>query len=125
MGALFAMVTLILCLMSNTIIRVDSSIVPEYIVWGKGERTQRHTVNPGVSRMRRQARTRHAYPWEMWLRREPLILIRGRDYLCTPEVMRQQIRNAASRYSVTVNTSIEGDTIKVDVCQKDEDSLSD
>lgn len=42
------------------------------------------------------------YDWGKWFRRPRFKLRRGRDYACDPQVMAQQVRNAASRMGRSV-----------------------
>lgn len=42
------------------------------------------------------------YPWEKWFGKSKFFLYRGRDYTCSTWTMIQQVRNAASARSLSL-----------------------
>ena len=40
------------------------------------------------------------YPWEEWFAKAKFKLRQGKDFDCNPHVMAQQIRNAATKYTI-------------------------
>lgn len=66
------------------------------------------------------ALVRKSYPWNLWLaawKQTPTIIRQGRDFICEPNVMAQQIRNAASKRGVSVHVEITGQYVKIQVQQ--------
>jgi len=53
------------------------------------------------------------HPWDKWLKRKKLILIRGRDFRCQPHSMSVMVRNAAYARGIRVSVRIDEDTLTV------------
>lgn len=53
------------------------------------------------------------YPWDEWLRRRRLRLVRGIDFDCQPHSMSVMIRTRAARRGLRVSVSIDESVITV------------
>ena len=53
------------------------------------------------------------YNWEGWLKSARRTLTRGKDFMCSPLSMAQQVRNAASTLGVSVSVRVYGDKVVI------------
>lgn len=55
------------------------------------------------------------YPWDKWLSKRSLRLVRGRHYNCMPHSMGVQVRNAAAMRGIHVSVKIAEDILIITV----------
>lgn len=55
------------------------------------------------------------YPWDKWLAKSRLRLVRGRHFQCMPHSMSVQVRNAAANRRLRVSVQIQEDILIVTV----------
>jgi len=53
------------------------------------------------------------YPWDDWFSKKQFRLVRGKQYTCEPNVMAQQVRNAARSRTTKVSIQRAGDILLV------------
>ncbi len=72
-----------------------------------------NALDQSLRRLERLQEQPVRYPWDKWFKQPKLRLFRGRDYLCMPHSMGQQVRNAASIRGLRVSVYIRGEGITV------------
>jgi hypothetical protein len=68
-----------------------------------------------VVRLNRRGGRPRKYDWSALFGRGRFTLRPGRDYTCTPDIMVQQVRNAASARGAAVDVRTDGDTGNITV----------
>ena len=61
------------------------------------------------------AKNNSKYHWERWFSKSRFDLEYGRHFECDPASMIQQVRNAASRYGVSVSIKFDVESSKIKV----------
>jgi len=61
---------------------------------------------------------RRKYPWEEWLKRPRIVLVRGIHYECSQSTMSQSVRNNASARGLRIRIQDTGDTIIIDIISR-------
>lgn len=52
------------------------------------------------------------YPWDKWMKRKKLTLVKGIDYQCQTHGMIQQLRTKATKLGLFVSVSVKEDCIE-------------
>ena len=82
-------------------------------------------VRDKISRTMRSKRIanrngRPMYPWDRWFapNRVKVVLVKGVDFTCSIEMMRQSVCNRASKRGIPVDNEIDGKTLTIHILRR-------